>query len=230
MNKAKISEIFQSIQGEGKYIGARQVFARFYECNIHCDWCDTPNAIGDKPGHYDEYSLDEFWRKISDLWGSCHSISLTGGEPLVQKDFIKELLPRLKSAWVTSYLETNGIFYKELAELIDDLDIIAMDIKLPSSTKCQPFWKEHKEFLKVANQKEVFTKTVISGETTREDILQSIDLVAEVDPDIVYILQPNCFEQKNNVVQKCLEYQQDCSNRLKNVRIVPQMHKFLKLR
>ncbi len=191
---------------------------------------DTPNAIGDKPGHFDEYTLDELWRKISDLWSNCHSISLTGGEPLIQKDFIKALLPRLKKAWVTSYLETNGIFYEELSEIIDDIDIIAMDIKLPSSTKCEPFWEEHKEFLKIARRKEVFTKTVISNDTVREDVLRSIDLVAEIDPDIMYILQPNYFDQQNGVVRKCLEYQKDCSNRLKNVRIIPQMHKYLKLR
>ena len=47
MNKANISEIFQSIQGEGKYAGASQVFVRFFECNMHCAWCDTPHAIGD---------------------------------------------------------------------------------------------------------------------------------------------------------------------------------------
>lgn len=230
MNKAKISEIFQSIQGEGQYVGSKQVFIRFFGCNMRCAWCDTPQAIGDKGGQFEEYTSDELWRKISDLWSNCHSVSFTGGEPLIQADFIKAFLPRLKAAWVTSYLETNGVFYQELAELIDDIDIIAMDLKLPSSTKCRPFWDEHKEFLKIARKKEVFTKTVISNDTTREDVLQSVDLVADIDPETTYILQPNYFDQENGVVQKCLEYQKDCSNRLKNVRIVPQMHKFLKLR
>ena len=113
--KAKITEIFQSIQGEGQYVGAKQVFIRFFECNMRCAWCDTPQSIGDTGGHFDEYTSDELWRKISDLWSNCHSISFTGGEPLVQTDFIKRFLPRLKAAWVTSYLETNGVFYEELA-------------------------------------------------------------------------------------------------------------------
>jgi 7-carboxy-7-deazaguanine synthase len=228
--KAKISETFQSIQGEGKYVGAKQVFIRFFGCNMHCDWCDTPQSIGGSEEHFNEYASDELWKEISDLWGGSHSISFTGGEPLIQKDFIKEFLPRLKSAGVTSYLETNGVFYEELAELIDDIDIIAMDLKLPSSTKCRPFWDEHKEFLKIACKKEVFTKTVIASDTTTEDVLLSVDLVAEIDPEITYILQPNYFDHKKGVVEKCLEYQAICSDRLKNVRIVPQMHKFLKLR
>ena len=230
MNKARVSEAFQSIQGEGKYLGAKQVFIRFFECNMHCAWCDTPQSIGDTEGNFDEYTSDELWRKISALWSGCHSVSFTGGEPLIQKDFIKKFLPRLKAAWVTSYLETNGIFYEELAELIEDIDIIAMDLKLPSSTKCRSFWEEHEAFLKIARKKEVFTKTVISNDTTREDVLRSVDMVARIDPEITYILQPNYFDHEKGVVGKCLEYQKDCSNHLKNVRIIPQMHKYLKLR
>jgi len=227
--KAKIAEVFPSIQGEGAYVGVRQVFIRFYGCHIRCEWCDTPDAIGDKPGKYSDYTLDELWREISGLWDGCHSVSLTGGEPLLQKDFIKEMLPRLKSAWVTSYLETNGILYEELAEVIADIDIVSMDIKLPSSTKCRSFWNEHEEFLKIARQKDVFTKIVISSDTQKEDVLRSVELVAGIDPGIMYILQPNCFDEQRYVVQKCLEFQKDCSRRLKNVRIIPQVHKFLKL-
>lgn len=238
--KSNISEIFSSIQGEGKYAGVKQVFVRFFACNMHCVWCDTPHSIGDavRPSQrpketlppFNEYTLDDLWREICDLWESCHSVSFTGGEPLMQKDFIKELLPRLKRAEIPSYLETNGIFYEALSELIEDIDIVAMDLKLPSSTKCRPFWDEHKEFLKVASRKEVFVKTVISSDTTKDDVLQSIDLVAGIDPEILYILQPNYFDRNNGVMDKCLEYQRDCSNRLRNVRIIPQMHKMLNVR
>ena len=95
MIKAKISEVFHSIQGEGKYTGREQVFVRFFECNMRCVWCDTPNAIGDTTRHYQEYSLEELLSEVRGLYPGCHSVSLTGGEPLAQKDFIKELLPSL---------------------------------------------------------------------------------------------------------------------------------------
>jgi len=230
MSKANILEIFKSIQGEGKYAGVQQVFVRFFECNMHCVWCDTPHSIGDTTRRFDRYTLDELFREISGHWESCHSVSLTGGEPLMQKDFIKELLPRLKGKKMPVYLETNGIFYKELAELIDDIDIIAMDLKLPSSTKCRSFWQEHKEFLNIARKKDVFIKTVISSETEREDVLRSVDLVAGVDPDMIYILQPNHFDMHDGVMNKCREYQKICFDRLNNVRIIPQMHKVMKVR
>ena len=227
--KAKILEIFRSIQGEGRYVGVDQVFVRFFECNMHCVWCDTPHSIGDTTRRFDEFTVDELWQKISELWDHCHSISLTGGEPLMQKDFIKTLLPKLKKANVRSYLETNGIFYNELADLIEDIDIIAMDIKLPSSTKCRPYWEEHERFLKIAHEKEVFVKTVISSETEVNDVMYAVNLVADIDPQTLFILQPNYFDQPNVLMNKCLEYQKACSMRLNNVRILPQVHKFMKV-
>lgn len=228
--KAKIVEIFQSIQGEGKYVGVKQVFVRFFECPMHCVWCDTPHSIGDTTREFQEYSFDEIARKIDELREGCHSVSLTGGEPLLQKDFIKMLLPFFKQRGLLAYLETSGILYKELQEIIDMVDIVAMDFKLPSSTKCQAYWKEHEEFLRIASQKDMFIKAVITSDTEEKDMKRSIDLIASFDPNILFILQPNYLEMKNGVIQKCLKFQEDCSKRLNNVRILPQVHKLMKLR
>jgi len=227
---ANILEIFRSIQGEGKYAGVDQVFVRFFECNMHCDWCDTPHSIGDTTRRYDEYSLDDLFSKIKKEWEDCHSVSLTGGEPLLQTEFIKTLLPKLKEAGMPVYLETNGVFPNELLRIIDDVDIIAMDIKLPSSTKCKPFWEEHKDFLKIAKNKDTFIKTVISSDTDQEDVTKAINLVADIDPNILFILQPNSFEIQNGAVKKCLEFQKRCVKKLNNVRVLPQVHRFMKLR
>jgi len=233
MTNAKVSEIFSSIQGEGKYAGVKQVFVRFFECNIHCVWCDTPASIGDTSRHYQQLSLEEVFTQILQLWDQSHSVTLTGGEPLLQKDFIKCLLPKLKARQMPVYLETSGILYQELAELMDCIDIVAMDIKLPSSTKIQPFWDQHEAFLKTAcrqRQADVFLKTVISSDTEKNDIERAVDLVAKINPGLVFILQPNTYELKNGAVGKCLEFQDYCLRYLPNARIMPQMHKFMKLR
>lgn len=227
---ARILEIFQSTQGEGRYIGVPQVFVRFFECNMHCVWCDTPHSIGDTTRHYKEFSLDALIGEIAKLWGKSHSVSLTGGEPLMQSDFINTLTPVLRSLRMPVYLETNGVLPKELAQVIDGVDTIAMDIKLPSSTECRPYWEEHEEFLKIAKPKDLFIKTVISNKTTREDVVRAADLVSRIDPDTLFILQPNFFDMKDGVVAKCVDFQNDCLKCLPNVRIIPQMHKFLKVR
>ena len=40
--KLKISETFESIQGEGRYAGVPSLFIRTSGCNLRCWWCDTP--------------------------------------------------------------------------------------------------------------------------------------------------------------------------------------------
>ena len=151
--KARISEIFQSIQGEGPYAGVRQVFIRFFECHMHCSWCDTPDSIGDGRREYKEYSAQELFKAIKPLMKGCHSVSFTGGEPLLQAEFIKEFIPLLKASKLKMYLETSGVLYEGLKKIISDVDIVAMDIKLPSSTQCRALWKEHEKFLKIARMR-----------------------------------------------------------------------------
>ncbi len=227
---AKILEIFHSIQGEGKYAGVPQVFVRFFECNMHCFWCDTPHSIGDGKREYTEYSQKELFSRIQPWFRGIHSVSLTGGEPLVQKDFILEFIPLLKESRTKVYLETNGILYKELESLIKGIDIIAMDIKLPSSTKCQPFWVEHETFLKVSRKKDVFVKTVVTADTAKKDIERCVEIIESVDPGVVLFLQPNHFEIREGALERCLRFQEYCSRYLKDVRVLPQVHKFIKMK
>jgi len=227
---AKILEIFRSIQGEGKYVGARQVFVRFFECNMHCVWCDTPASIGDGKREYKELGLEDAVAQVNALYDNAHSVSITGGEPLLQSDFVKVFSHALHREGKKIYLDTNGTLPVALAQIIKDIDIIAMDIKLPSSTKQKAFWAQHKEFLKIASRKEVFVKAVISLDTKSEEVLKAATLVAAVDPEILFILQPNYFDMKKGIIEECLGHQKSCAKILKDVRILPQVHKFMKLR
>ncbi|MBF0571805.1 MAG: 7-carboxy-7-deazaguanine synthase QueE [Candidatus Omnitrophica bacterium] len=227
---AKILEIFRSIQGEGKYAGVSQVFVRFFGCNIHCDWCDTPASIGDGKREYQELSLKDALAQVNVLYENSHSVSITGGEPLLQKDFLKSFCHALHREGKKIYLDANGTLPGPLRELIRDIDIIAMDIKLPSSTRQKAFWAEHKEFLKVASKQEVFVKVVVSMDTQKKEILKAAKLVASFDPEILFILQPNYTDMKKGIIEECLGYQKLCAKILKDVRILPQVHKFMKLR
>ena len=219
----RINEIFESIQGEGVYFGQRQVFVRFSGCNLSCNYCDTEFGL------YREYQPGDVLLEIKALGTGFHSVSFTGGEPLLQKDFLKETLKLVKENGYSTYLETNGTLAKELREVIGDLDIVAMDIKLPSSTKCRAYWKEHADFLKVALKKDTFIKAVVSSDTAKDDIVKAVDLVKKIDPNVLFILQPNTYELSNGVMKKCLEFQDYCLKYLPNARILPQVHKFMKI-
>ena len=87
-----INEIFQSIQGEGKTAGRPAIFVRLSGCNLTCDWCDTKYTW-----HKDHLEKGTKWSK-TDLHHhittnySCKRIIFTGGEPLLQKEAIKEFI------------------------------------------------------------------------------------------------------------------------------------------
>jgi len=225
--KARISEIFRSIQGEGKYFGVPQVFVRFFGCPLTCAWCDTPYARDPKEGKFREMTSVEIFKEITCLWNPCHSVSLTGGEPLMQKDFLKEFLPALKECGRPVYLDTNGVDHTALREVINNIDTIAMDIKLPSSARCRPYWDEHRAFLRVAAGKDVFVKTVITADTLSDDVARAARVIAEVDAFLTLVLQPASGERGEEALKTCAAFQNICLKTLSDVRIVPQMHKVM---
>jgi organic radical activating enzyme len=215
--KAKISEIFESIQGEGPYQGTKQIFIRFFGCNLNCRFCDT------RLDSFQEMNLSDVLEKIS-LYRGYHSVSLTGGEPLLQVDFLKVLAQKLKQDGQTTYLETNGILHRNLSEVLDYIDIIAMDFKLSSSTGLKDFWLEHREFLKLARDKKIFIKSVI-GKTSRVgDLRIGLGMLKELKQDILFILQPeNPFE--DTLKDKLKYFEKVCQNSNIDVKITPQLHK-----
>lgn len=228
--KAKIVEFFRSVQGEGKYIGVPQVFIRFAGCNLSCQWCDSSHARDLNAPHLLERDPEALWQQIKPLTQKIHSVSITGGEPLVQVSFLKQFLPILRKNKQKVFLETNGTLSASLNEIIDDIDIVSMDVKLPSSTGCAPQWEEHVRFLRAAWEKDVFIKAVISMGTTMEDVDQMVEMVSHGDPSMPLFLQPNYFELHDGVIKKCEEFQQYCLMYLTDVRLVPQVHKMMNIK
>jgi len=220
--KAKICDVFKSIQGEGLYQGASQVFVRFFGCNLECSFCDT------KPERYAEWDIAKLLDEI-DTYSDYHSISLTGGEPLLQIEFLKVLVERLKEKAKIIYLETNGTLPKSLSEIIDYINIVAMDFKLPSSTALKDYWLKHRKFLKIAQGKDLFVKAVIGKKTRIEDVRIATAIIKEVKKDIPFILQPqNPFE---DVLEEKIKYfEKVCKDSGMRVEIIPQLHKKLKIK
>lgn len=220
----RISEVFDSIQGEGLYLGERQIFVRFFGCNLSCRFCDT------KLSAFFEYNPQELFEEIILYNDDFHSISFTGGEPLLQKDFLKEVLMLTKRNGYQNYLETNGTLSGELEDTIDYVDIVAMDIKLPSSSGMGNLWGLHRKFLKIASQKEVFLKAVVCEATQAEDLRQGLSLIKEVDNSAVLVLQPNSFDNQEALAEKLENFKNICINEKVTACIIPQIHKFVGVR
>ncbi|NQT32863.1 MAG: 7-carboxy-7-deazaguanine synthase QueE [Candidatus Omnitrophica bacterium] len=184
--QAKISEIFLSYQGEGPFAGSRELFVRFYGCNLSCVFCDTMLES------YKSFSKEMLLGKILDFDDDYNELVLTGGEPLMHADFLKDFLPLFKKhRGHEVYLETNGTLAGELEKVIGDVDIIAMDFKLPSSTEnSREVWLSHEKFIEAAEDKQLIIKVVITDSTTIDDIKMMGNVLAKFNKDFVVILQP----------------------------------------
>ncbi len=221
MNTAKIAEIFESIQGEGIYLGQRQVFVRFFGCNLKCRFCDTPLE------HFQEYDVEALKNEVLKYEG-YHSLSLTGGEPLLQADFLKRFLDGMNGFRPKVYLETNGTLVSGLGKILEHIDIISMDFKLPSACACEPLWPLHEDFLKMASKKEVFVKMVVTQKTEEDDILSARSIIRKVKPDVPVVLQPDWSEAGPSLLEKLLSFKRDLVlYGIRDVRILPQAHKLI---
>lgn len=219
MSKVKIKEIFASIQGEGPYVGYKQLFIRFCNCNLKCNYCDTDFADGKE---YDPCELADEVNKYSDV----HSISLTGGEPLLQVDFLKDFLPRVNKK---IYLETNATLADRFNEVKSFIDIVSADIKLESATGIKDIYKFHDKFFEACRGVETFAKIVFNDRVTDEEIEKCCELGKKYGIEL--ILQP---EMATNGMTVTSEYAADVLDKFLSkygkVRLIPQVHKFLDVR
>lgn len=243
VNKHNLIEIFSSIQGEGPYIGYRQIFIRFCNCNLSCEYCDTSYdqidfcLIENTPGRRDFYHIKNpvSTNKILEIiktWNPDihHSVSFTGGEPLLFKENLLELMCEIKNSYnnLKIFLETNGTLSAHLEKIIKYVDIISMDIKLPSLTG-KNYFLAHQEFLRKILDKEVYVKIVVSEQTLTEEFMASVNLIYHLNPNIPLIIQPVTPHNKLKMptAEQQLFFQEIALSKLRNVRIIPQTHKFM---
>jgi len=235
-----VIEVFSSIQGEGQYVGYRQVFLRLAGCNLECAYCDTSESrkvvaqanIEMTAGKRDfqmisnPISILQLSEYVNNLLAlPHHSVSLTGGEPLCQAKEIVKLAPLIKGR---IFLETNGTLPIELSLVLPHIDIVSMDIKLPSSTG-RDMWKQHMEFLRLANTRTVFVKIVVTSKTNNEEFQKAIDLIAEISHDIPLIIQPvtPTSDCEGVTPDMLLTWQEKALTLLRDVRAIPQTHKLM---
>ena len=113
-----INEIFHSIQGEGPTIGKPAVFVRLGGCNLACAWCDSKYTWDPKCADNKVWTIKKIIREIKKY--PCRHLVITGGEPLLQQDKIKELLTTLKG--YTAEIETNGSLPIKISRLIEQIN------------------------------------------------------------------------------------------------------------
>lgn len=97
-----VSEIFESIQGEGNYAGAFSLFVRFQFCNLTCSWCDTKYTWFADSGKHTPWQADALTQRIAEA--RPQNIIFTGGEPTLYP------LDQLVVPGKKFHVETNGFY------------------------------------------------------------------------------------------------------------------------
>ena len=241
MIETNLIEIFSSIQGEGKYVGYRQVFVRFSGCNLKCSYCDTKFRKQKYCNAENTAGSEKFIKlmnpvsanKVTDVIQKLikevptHAVSFTGGEPLLHGEFIKAIAEQINTDTKIA-LETNGTLFNELENIIGFVDIVSMDIKLPSVVGKELF-DHHRRFIEVAKNKDLYVKVVISNDSTEEELFTAFKTVSSVSEDIPLIIQPvtPIGEIKPASSRKILSCQALAAKYLKDVRVIPQTHKVI---
>jgi len=216
-----IKDIFYSYQGEGPWVGYPQVFIRFYGCNIHCAYCDEPDFSKDKK----KYTVDDVVSELAQYQDKpLHSISITGGEPLMYAPYFKDLIPKLP---VPAYLETNGTLPDRLAEVKDLFTYFSVDYKPGYEGPFDAFMTQLKD------TPHVFVKYILMKGFPDSDLHQVGEIMKRINPCIPFVIQPvtpfaevtECATEAD--IGRGYEL---ISTYVTDVRIIPQTHKMVGLK
>ena len=168
-------------------------------CPLRCKYCHTRDTWDLKGGT--EYTVDEIFNKIirykNYFITSNGGVTVSGGEPLLQPDFLIELFTRLKQAGIRTALDTSGMFdiTEKIKKLIDLTDLFLVDIKCINDEICKDLVgrsnKKELEFIKYLDSigKEIWIRQVIVPTITNKeedlyklrDFINSIDSISRVD-------------------------------------------------
>ncbi|MEQ8767728.1 MAG: 7-carboxy-7-deazaguanine synthase QueE [Planctomycetota bacterium] len=251
---ADLTEIFASLQGEGVVAGQVHLFLRFAGCDLRCVYCDTPGSLSldgvsrgvrigggllaepmrREPNPLSFERLLEIAEDIGEKLGFRPLVALTGGEPLLRVPFLERLIPELKRRGFQVLLETAGTRAPELERIVSDLDWVSMDLKLPSVAREGDRFDQHEAFLRVAHGagRRIQVKVVIGPELDLEELERAVSLVAGIDTSLPFILQPEFKTLKASdpnhqaLLRRALAI---CRAHLEDVRVLPQLHKYLGL-
>lgn len=159
-------------------------------CTLRCPYCHNPELINGGR----EVNLEEIKQEIHDSINFIDSLVITGGEPLIQFQELKELLIYLKDTDLKVKLDTNGGYPEKLEKLVEYLDYVALDVKAPSSKYEEitgaPIASKVKKSMKIVlNSPNTFLEcrtTYVPGLLDEQDILE---IAKDINCDLYTIQQ-----------------------------------------
>jgi len=234
--KARISEIFTSIEGEGILYGTKTLFVRLAGCPFTCFYCDTPESLPLDSGS--EYSIQEACNQIDkNLMKKTFKVNFTGGEPLLQPEAVAELAKHVKSKNIPTYLESSCFNSIKFSKVLPFIDFVKIEFKTPDSQFVDQ--KHYSELLNnalnclessVKSKKVTYIKIVVSSKTQSKSIQDLVDKIFnQISKDDLagFIIQPT-FGVAEPELKNLLKFYDLVYPYYNQVRVVPQLHKLIR--
>lgn len=192
--RLRVSEIYESVQGEGLLTGTPSVFVRTSGCNLRCWFCDTPFASWKPEGDYLRIGqIVEQTRQFA-----ARHIVLTGGEPMIYKS-APQLCAALRQPNRHLTIETAGTIYRDVA-----CDLMSISPKLSGSSPrdASPAWtqaherrREQMDVVRRFMQQYTYQlKFVVDQPQDAQEVLEYLERLGGYDSERV-LLMPQGIEK-----------------------------------
>jgi len=233
--KVRLFEIFTSIEGEGILYGTKTMFVRLAGCPFTCFYCDTLDALPMDSGN--EYAIEEACNLIEkNLEKNTYKVNFTGGEPLVQSEGVLEMAKYVKSKNIPTYLESSCYDSKKFSQVLPSIDFIKIEFKTPEAkfvdaNHYSKLIQNALECLKISvdSNKITYIKIVVSEKTELRDFKEILDKIFNIvsKKDLTgFIIQPT-YGIAEPSLEKLLKFYDLVFPFYNEIRIVPQLHKFI---
>lgn len=181
-----ISEIFESIQGEGPWAGSESLFIRTSGCNLRCWFCDTPYTSWQPEGT--QQTVEQLLERVTA--SPAPHVVLTGGEPMLVADLVP-LSQQCRALGRQVTIETAGTLDLPVA-----CDLLAISPKLSNSVPVDAVWRSRHERTRYQPQVihslwaryRAILKFVIDAPADLDEVLDYLKEFPEVRPEDVWLM------------------------------------------
>ena len=233
--KVRLFEIFTSIEGEGILYGTKTLFVRLAGCPFTCFYCDTKESLPLDSGI--EYEIKDACNLINaNLKNQTYKVNFTGGDPLIQHQAVSEMAKYVKTKNISTYLESSCFDHDRFKHVLPNIDIVKIEFKTKDSEFVDE--KHYQQLIEnalnclkssVSSSKTTYIKIVVSSKTNLEDFS---DLVQKIFSRISenqingFIIQPT-YGVSEPSLELLLDLYDIVFPHYKEVKVVPQLHKFI---
>ena len=233
--KVRLYEIFTSVEGEGILYGTKTLFVRLAGCPFKCFYCDTKDAIPMNSGQ--EYSIEEAKTNIEkNIQQNTYKVNFTGGDPLVQAEAVAELAQFIQNKKIPTYLESSCYDSLKFEKVLPYMDIVKIEFKTQESEfvdeqHYSKLLENELDCLKKAQaaHKTTYIKIVISSKTELDSFKNLLSQIFEITSRSKlagFIIQPT-YGVSEPSLEQLLKFYDAVYTHYDQVRIVPQLHKFI---